>query len=214
MNAGLFKNKYRIASARYKGWNYADDGFYFVTICTKNRKLFFGSVKDYEMELNDIGKLAERRWLEIAKHFDNVILDRHIIMPNHVHGILIIDNHTRRDVDTPGRDVDTPGRDVACNVSTDNDEINTTAKWYNGKYPQMSKISPKQKSLSAIIRSYKSAVTNKANQDFSEINFSWQTRFYDHIIKSEKAAEKIRKYIHDNPVRWEFDKNNSEDLWM
>ncbi len=93
---GLFKNKYRIDSTRLKDYDYSQDGSYFVTICTKERELFFGEVQNNKMILNDLGVIAEKYWLEIPQHFENTELDEFIIMPNHIHGIIVIDNDRGR----------------------------------------------------------------------------------------------------------------------
>ncbi len=86
-----FQNKYRITSARLKNWDYGWNARYFVTICTQNRECYFGDVEDGEMVLNDIGKIANNCWLEISTHFSFVKLENHVVMPNHIHGILVIE---------------------------------------------------------------------------------------------------------------------------
>ena len=85
-----FKDKYRIESARMPGWDYSRGGKYCITICTKNRICCFGDVTDGKMGLNDMGKIANDLWLEIPEHFDDTYLDEHIVMPNHIHGIVVI----------------------------------------------------------------------------------------------------------------------------
>ena len=87
-----YNNKYRIPSARLKGWDYGADAIYFVTICTNDRQHYFGEIEDNTMQLNAVGLIAQQCWLDIPKYFPNVILDTHVVMPNHVHGIVIIDN--------------------------------------------------------------------------------------------------------------------------
>lgn len=94
----LYKNKYRTESIRLKGWDYSSDGFYFVTICTRNRECFFGEVGDEKMRLSSIGDAAYQYWQEIPNHFLHVQLDEYIVMPNHVHGIIVITNDN--DVET------------------------------------------------------------------------------------------------------------------
>ena len=89
----LFKNKYRIRSTRLQNWDYSSNGNYFITICTKNRHHYFGKIIDGKMQLSDIGIIAERYWNEIPNHFSCVILDEFIIMPNHIHGILVIEKN-------------------------------------------------------------------------------------------------------------------------
>jgi len=87
-----FKNKYTIASSRLPGYDYSQNGMYFVTICTKGHEEFFGRIEDGEMVLSEIGIVANKFWQEIPKHFPFVILDEFVVMPNHVHGVLEINN--------------------------------------------------------------------------------------------------------------------------
>lgn len=114
----LFKNKYRIESTRLSNRDYAANGLYFVTICAGDRACFFGDIVNAQMHLSVIGQIAERFWVEIPQHFKNTYIDAYVIMPNHVHGIIIIDKPY--DVETTCKNVvETTSRDVACNVSTD-----------------------------------------------------------------------------------------------
>lgn len=182
-----YKNKYRIESSRLNNWNYTWQGAYFITICTKDMQLFFGGIKDDNMILNEIGQVAERFWLEIPEHFDNIILDHFIIMPNHVHGILIINDMVET---LQVLDVET----LHCNVSTDKNEF-------------FSKISPKPKSISTVIRSYKSICTKTINKIQNEVFFAWQTRFYDRIIRDEQELNNVRNYIENNPLNWKKNEN-------
>ena len=79
-------------SNRLKHYDYSENGYYFVTICTYNRECFFGEIAEGEMENNKIGELAEKLWLQIPEHFRGVELDEYVIMPNHIHGIVVINN--------------------------------------------------------------------------------------------------------------------------
>nr|WP_064965730.1 transposase [Tenacibaculum ovolyticum] len=179
-----FKNKYRISSTRLQNWDYASNGAYFITICTKNREHYFGEIKNKEMQLTETGKLAETYWMEIPEHFPFVTLGNFVIMPNHMHGILIIDKPTSQ------------VKTLQCNVSTMQDKIST-------KNQQMSKIAPKAGSISTIIRSYKSVVTKNARKINSA--FGWQSLFHDHIIRNSKAFDTIQNYIANNPEKWDED---------
>lgn len=104
--AKKFRNKYRIKSARLAHWDYGKNAAYFVTICTKNRVCFFGDVENGQMMLNNIGLIAQKRWLEIPNHFPFVNLGAYVVMPNHVHGIIIINVETPT-VETPNLGVST-----------------------------------------------------------------------------------------------------------
>ena len=101
-----FQNKYTTKSTRLKNHNYTQNGLYFVTICTQDKEYFFGEIKNGEMVLNDIGKIAHQFWQEIPQHFPFVNLDQFVVMPDHVHGILEINKNalnecTRRDEALP-----------------------------------------------------------------------------------------------------------------
>ena len=80
-------------SIRLQGYDYSLLGAYFVTICTQNRVCLFGEIADGKIVLNNAGKIAKQCWLEIPNHFPNVSLDQYVIMPNHVHGIIIINGN-------------------------------------------------------------------------------------------------------------------------
>lgn len=190
-----FRSKYRIESARLKNWDYSSNGMYFITICTGNREHFFGEIVNDEMFLNDVGKIANQCWSEIPEHFQNVELGEFVIMPNHVHGIIIIDK--------PGAIVETlhatslptppkpPGQSKSRPAIVHKNEL-------------MAEISPKPNSVSAIIRSFKSAVT-RLSKPLCE-KFEWQTRFHDHIIRTNDDFIRISNYIVNNPANWKEDK--------
>jgi hypothetical protein len=127
----LFKNKYRVESTRLPNYDYACNGWYFVTICTDERQCFFGDVVNGKMHLSKIGQIAEKFWAEIPQHSKHTYIDAYVIMPNHVHGIVVIDRSDVAETDVGCRDVaetdvgcrdvaetDVGCRDVACNVST------------------------------------------------------------------------------------------------
>ena len=182
-----FKQLYRVESARLPGRDYAAAGWYFVTICTRERRRFFGDVVDEKVYLSAMGHIAHRCWEDIPRHFSNAYLDVFVLMPNHLHAIVVIED-TRRDIASR--------RDVACNVST-----------------PMAEISPGPESLSVIVRSYKSAVSRLCHVN-GHRDFAWQPRFYDHIIRDERSLHDLREYIINNPLKWELDKDNPENLYM
>lgn len=174
-------------SIRLPNRNYAANGYYFVTICTHQKHCYFGNIVNNKIQLSPIGETANKFWLEIPQHSQYTYLDEYIIMPNHIHGIIVIDNPNNL------------CRNVACNVPTIDDDI---AKI-------MSELSPKSGSLSTIIRSYKAAVTRWCNQN-NYNNFKWQPRFYEHIIRNDGSLDIIREYIMNNPLKWSADRNNLE----
>jgi putative transposase len=196
-----FQNKYRIESARLHNWDYRSDGSYFITICSKNKEHFFGEIQNNEMNLTEIGQLANQFWKEIPEHFPCIELGNFVIMPNHVHGILTIHGYNKNiiwDGNKPLSSISSFVETLQCKVSTNDD-----AKSKNEK---MSKISPKPGSISTIIRSYKSVVSKHSKQFDS--NFAWQSRFHDHIIRNRHSFYVIQKYISQNPMNWDNDRFN------
>src|SRR3989338_4369760 len=168
----LYKNKYRIRSVRRDNYDYSQNGFYFVTICTKNREIFFGNIVDEDMELSELGLAANKFWLEIPRHFSFIKLDELIVMPNHVHGILQINN----------------------SVETQNlVSLHQQVGGYKNKF------GPQSKNLSSVMRGFKIGVTKFVNDN--NLIFGWQSGFYDRIIRDEDELSRIRQYIIDNPLK-------------
>ncbi|WP_338841665.1 hypothetical protein [Flavobacterium ginsenosidimutans] len=91
MGKGKFQNKYRISSIRAQWWDYGWNGAYFITICTQDRKHYFGEIQNNKMILSGVGIIADLLWHQIPIHHKNVELGDFVVMPNHIHGILIID---------------------------------------------------------------------------------------------------------------------------
>jgi putative transposase len=206
MSVEKFQNKYRIASARASWWNYGWNGAYFITICTANRTHYFGEIENGKMKLSSIGILADVLWYEIKNHAENIELGAFVVMPNHIHGILILDKP-----------------EIITNpiATTDNANVETlhaTSLQTQSKNQFMSKISPKPNSVSTIIRSYKSALTKHCNRlglaDTDGVVFSWQSRFHDHIIRNNEDYQRINDYIESNPENWEKDRFYGNELKM
>ncbi len=187
MSSNLFLGKYRNDSFRKPFWDYRNDGAYFITICTKDNEHFFDEIKEGKMNLSPMGVIAYILWQEIKNHTENCRLGEFVVMPNHIHGILILENNG-------------PSTDVACNVRTGECNAHTDAL-PNSEF--MAQISPKSTSISTIIRSYKSAVTKYANH--LEYPFAWHKLFYDHVIRTDASFDRISTYIQNNPKNWERD---------
>jgi REP element-mobilizing transposase RayT len=227
-----FQGKYRITSARLRNWNYASNGMYFVTLCTKNKENYFGQIikpeinkEHFEMRLSEIGKIVESEWLKTPdiRHDMNLELGEYQVMPNHFHAILIIGENqfnTKELNQYTNNNINAPDRDTMPRVSIEldpesvpNPEIKTNI------YPEFendlldasnlnlsckNKFAPQSKNLGSIMRGFKSAVTMFALDN--KIVFGWQTRFYDHIIRDYDEYQRIANYIRNNPDNWENDK--------
>ena len=194
-----YRNKYRIKSTRLQNWNYGWKGAYFITICTHNRKHYFGEIINNNMVLSKIGKIAKSEWIKTFKiRVDmNLEMGEYVIMPNHIHGIIIIgDNEYNTQYDSQRRD-------AMHRVSTDNNHRVSTDN--NHRVSTNNKFGPQSKNLASIIRGYKSSVTAYAHKNGID-DFAWQSRFYDHIIRNEKSFNNISEYIINNPINWKNDK--------
>ncbi len=186
-----FQNKYRTKSCRLQHWNYGWNAAYFVTICTANRHCYFGKILDGNMQLSALGRKAGSCWLEIPKHFPFVILDVFVVMPNHMHGIIIINNPDNPSVET---------QDFAS-LSPDPETQNLASLQHT---PPQNQFGPQSKNLASIVRGYKIGVNKQAK--LMQENFAWQPRFHEHIIRSEGAYLKIAEHVQTNPLKWQEDK--------
>ena len=184
-----FRNKYRIPSTRLQNWDYGWNGTYVITICTKNRESYFGEIVNKKMELSNIGILAVDLLHEIKNHSKNVELGEFMVMPNHIHLILILNN----DVMGGG------GVETRHALSLQPKQQQPQQPIGKNRFQNQGK-----NTVSSIIGSYKSAVTKHAH--CLEYEFAWQPRFYDHIIRDEKSFFNISEYIINNPQKWEDDK--------
>ena len=172
-----FKNTFRIESARLKDWDYSNPWWYYITINTNDHIEYFGKVVNGKTILNDLGKIVDQFWKEIPTHFNHTELDYYVVMPNHIHGIIIINS----DVET-------------CHgMSLRSINENKFSK-------------PIKNSLSMITNHFKGSVKRWANKNGYE-PFFWQSRFYDRIIRNEKELYNIRNYIEKNPMKWTLEKN-------
>ena len=174
-------------SLRLSGYDYSQPGAYFVTMVTRQRENLFGDVLNGTMQLNEYGIIAKERWLAIPRHFSNVELGAFVIMPNHGHGIIIIMDRV-----VVGAQHAAPQRPAPLR-------------------PQQPNV--KSGSLSAIVRSYKSAVTKYIHEidEFSPEKI-WQRGFHDRIIRDEDEWSRIHLYIEANPTNWTEDRDNPVNL--
>lgn len=207
-NKELFKDKYRIQSARLFGYDYAWPGYYFVTICTKNRVNYFGEIIKYKAILSEIGEITKKYWQEIPSHYPFVRLGEFAVMPNHLHGIIIICPAAPVETynsDNPDGGVETYNH-TSLQVRPDFESLPIN----NFSFTHYRKFASPRKNLSAMIRGYKTTVGKYAVMN--KIEFAWQPGFYDHIIKNQQELENIEKYIKDNPYNWQTDRNNPENF--
>jgi putative transposase len=172
-------------SIRLKGYDYTQAGAYFVTVCTKDRACLFGDVADGEMRLNQIGYIVRQCWLAIPEHFPRVLLDEFMVMPNHVHGIIVIIRATHN---------------VGATHASPQPNASPLRARPHG---------PQRQSVASIVGSFKSAATKRINEHRGTPGTPvWQRNYYEHIIRNDESLNRIRQYIMNNPLQWTLDREN------
>jgi REP element-mobilizing transposase RayT len=174
-------------SLRLKEYDYSQIGAYYITICTHNRECLFGEIVDSEMLVNDIGETIKKWWSQLENKFKDIKLDELIIMPNHIHGIIII-----------------VGADL-CVCPETGEHIGSP--------------------LPKIVQWFKTMTTNEYISGVKQNRFKpfnsgehtgspllWQRNYYEHIIRNEDELSKVREYIVNNPLKWQFDKENPTNI--
>jgi len=201
-----FHDKYRIPSARLRNWDYGWNAMYFVTICTQIHDCYFGDIISNDMILSEIGSFAHQNWNNIPNQFPYVELDVFVVMPNHIHGIIVINKMDDEHPGTIGRDaIGTIGRDAINRVSTKPEpesqpqpENNINGGITGIHNPML------HDNLSRIIRWYKGRVSFESHK--INAGFDWQPRFHEHIIRNDESYQRISEYIQNNPANWHDDK--------
>ncbi len=164
-------------SIRLKGYDYTQPGAYFVTICTEDRECLLGEIVDGEMQLNDAGWMVQTVWDQLPDHYPGVDIDEFVVMPNHVHGIIVLVG----------------------------DPVGATPRGC-----------PDGQALPDVVHRFKSFTTALYRQGVAHNAWApfpgrlWQRNYYEHIIRNERALERIRGYIQNNPIRWTSDRENPQ----
>ncbi len=199
---------------RIKGYDYAQEGLYFLTICTHDRKMIFGEIQNGEMQLNAAGLIAQNCWNEIPNHFPNVQLHAFVIMPNHVHGIIeitencgIFKNRNVVDGSVSGSKNVTRAKNVTRSKNVSGAKHISPLKHTENKFSPDFK-SP-VKTIGSIVRGFKIGVT-KWMRDQTGMKTVWQRGYHDRIIKHPNAYFRISIYIKNNPKAWKRDVLNNQ----
>lgn len=190
-------------SIRLKGYDYTQPGAYFVTFCSYHRDEIFGELINGEMVLNNAGKIAREEWFKTAelRSYVKLFEDEFVIMPNHVHGIIWIEEDS---VGTRRRRVsvwdEERARQRRAPTGTSTEKTESFGKPVKGSIP-------------TIIRAYKSAVTYAVNALENQRGaVLWQKNYYEHIIRNDRELNNIRWYILKNPFNWQLDRDNAQNI--
>ncbi len=175
-------------SLRYKGYDYASVGAYFVTVCVRYGRCLLGEVCDGEMIPNEAGRMVETCWHELANRFPTLALDEFQVMPNHVHGIVWLRPPVGAQQSAPVVDPAGAASGAPTDVHdpTGNGLINSPT-------------------LGQVMRSFKSKSALAANQTLQRSGHFWLRNYWDRIIRDDRELDDIRAYIRTNPQRWQDD---------
>ncbi len=192
--------KHHRRSIRLKGYNYAQAGAYFITICTQGRAHLFGDIVDGGMRLNDAGHMIERWYAELANKFSDIQCGEYIVMPNHFHGIIINVGADRCVCpDGAGACPDGTGGDIAKGAHVgaplqgafqQNTTVPSVVQWF------------KTMTTNAYIRGVKQSGWLRFDKKL------WQRNYWEHIIRNDNEHQRIAQYIRNNPTQWQQDPLN------
>lgn len=225
--------KHQRKSIRLSEYDYSFPNWYYITICVHEKRNLFGKINNGKMILNELGNVVEEEWINtkiIRKYVD---LDYYVIMPNHLHGLIIIeqsiedvgairrietkDLHGRGELNSPDKDDSgriqyAPTENKFKSPSQTTEDVGAT-RWVaqNKEDGAIQRIAPTKQtlipnSLGSIIGQFKSKVTKRLRELSGNSDLKiWQRNYYEHIIRNQIDLQNIRKYITLNPLKWEID---------
>jgi REP element-mobilizing transposase RayT len=194
---------------RLRGYDYSQSGAYFVTICTQNKKCFFGGITNEKMLLNDSGRMINMIWNEVPINYPGVNIDEFQIMPNHVHGIIVLVGATPRGCP-----------EMTDRIDMDQPQIAKQPQKFDKGQPRGHKGQPRGVaptaglSLPDVVHRFKSLTTARYRHGVKQKQWPpfpgklWQRNYYEHIVRNENELNDIRKYIINNPKKWDLDREN------
>lgn len=191
--------KHHRRSIRLKEYDYSQAGAYFVTIDAQNRECLFGEIVNYEMILNEAGKMVDEQWKAMLERFPGIELDVYQIMPNHFHGIVVVGATLVVAPVMDAKNIFENGADVSSGAGTSPAPTN-------------------KPTLGNIIGAFKSITTHEYILGVDNKNWPqfykrlWQRNYYEHLIRDEKDLNRIRDYIQSNPSNWDKDEENPNHI--
>ncbi len=190
-------------SIRMPGYDYSQAGAYFITLCTHQRAHLFGEIIDGRMTLNDAGLIAQNCWNAIPEHFPLVYLDEFIIMPNHIHGIVVI-NNVGEIHESPNEHT----RHVRANNHSPNEHKRHVRAIHESPL-QMTIVERRNMIIPKLIGRFKMQAAKQINLGRYTPGIPvWQRNYWERIIRDEREMQSVRQYIRNNPAQWQHDDLN------
>ena len=186
-----FADRYSVKPSRLNNWNYSTPGDYFITICTYGHNKYFGKIINNKIFLSLRGEIAHNELLKTITLRKNIFIDPWVIMPNHIHLLIRLRNlHV----------------ETRCNASLHDNRKITLITHSHKNHPEFfSKLNIKSNQvIPSTIRAFKQSIKRLCNQQ--HLYFSWQPRYYDHVISNPKELTTVKNYIINNPKNWQKDK--------
>ena len=212
MSECLFQDCYRIPTARAT-WHDYNAGEYFITVCTQYKKHYFGEIVSGQMIFSSIGKFADEQCRNIHIHYAYATIPLWVVMPNHIHAVVIIDNnkipYEKRNVELSRRNVETfpeTSQLVSRETFQETPQLMSRETFQETSLQRepIQIATDMQSWLSVVVRQLKQSITRFAKNN--SLPFAWQSRFHDHIIRNNDDRNAIADYIENNVVKWEYDK--------
>ena len=191
----------RRRSIRLPDYDYAQTGAYFVTICTYDRLCLLGEILGCEMALTRAGQVVLECWNDLADHYSHVETDEFIVMPNHVHGIIVLTDQQRKNP-------------IPDNVGAGFNPDNVRAGFNPDNVGAGLKPAPTRRHpLSEIVRAFKTFSSRRINEHRGSPGVPvWQRNYYERVIRNEQKLDSVRQYIVDNPAEWAEDAENPRNI--
>jgi REP element-mobilizing transposase RayT len=199
-------------SIRIKNYDYQTAGAYFITICAQDRACFFGEIIDSKMNLNDAGRMVQATWDELPVFYPGVETDYFVVMPNHIHGIIVLVGAGPRACPGSGDD----GVRVSADSLPEHRGAETGQP--RGVAPTGEREGESTLSLSDVVHRFKTLTTKRYTDGVKQAGWApyrgrfWQRNYYEHVVRDEAGLDRFRRYIEGNPARWADDDENPNKI--
>ncbi|MBN1286596.1 MAG: transposase [Anaerolineae bacterium] len=206
-------DKHHRRSIRLKGYDYASPGAYYVTICTYQKECFLSTIIEDNVALSPCGELVQSTWKGLPKHYNHVQLDAFVIMPNHLHAVIVLIDESQPTSDRVGASVGAGFKPAHLGMDVEPAHNHNPGMGVEPAHSQSPGVGAglkpaptKRHTLSEIVRAFKTSSARRINalRNISGVPV-WQRNYYERIVRDEDELNRIRQYIGDNPARWAED---------